>query len=78
MKILATTPFSSPIHCAPGDMLRVIWRNEQRTTMETKIEKAQVLDTAVLVEYEANEAKELGFREVLGVFAGEAINEDAR
>ena len=79
MKILNTKPFTSPINVLPGDTLIVTWRDhDQVPTMETKIEEAQVLDTAVLVEYEPDEARELGFEEALGTFAGEAIDEDTR
>lgn len=75
MRILDTSRFSSPIFATPGDFLRVTWRDHegQRVEMETTIKKAQVLDTAVLVEYEPDEARELGFEDALGVFAGEAI-----
>ena len=80
MKILKTSPFSSPIVVDPGDTLLVTWRDRdnQVAWMKTKIEKDQVLDTAVLVDYEPDEARELGFEEALGIFAGEAIDEDAR
>ncbi len=80
MKILDTKPFSSPINVTPGDTLRVTWRDPegQVFVMKTKIEEKQVLDTAVLVKYEPDEARELGFEEALGMFAGEAIDEDAR
>jgi hypothetical protein len=78
MKILDTKPFSSPITVNPGDTLRVIWRDseDQVVGMETKIKEAQTLDTAVLVNYDPDEARGLGFEEALGVFAGEAIDED--
>ena len=80
MKILDTSPFSSPINVNPGDRLRVIWHDhdDQVVAMETEIKKGTMLDTAVLVNYDPDEARELGFEEALGVFAGEAIDEDAR
>ena len=78
MKILDTTPFSSRLKVSPGDRLRVIWHDHegQVAEMETKIKEAQTLDTAVLVNYDPDEARKLGFEEALGAFAGEAIDED--
>ncbi len=78
MKILDTSPFSSPICVCLGDTLRVIWHDHegQVVEMETEIKEAQTLDTAVLVNYDPDEARKLGFEEALGVFAGEAIDED--
>ena len=74
MKILDTSPFVSPAHVVAGDTLRVTWRDSdgQVVMMETIIEKAQTLDTAVLVEYTPEEAGALGFKSALGTFAGES------
>ena len=64
MKILDRTQFTAPIHVDPGDTLRVIWHDHdgQVAEMETQIEEKQVLDTAVFVEYEPDEAGGVGLR----------------
>ncbi len=73
MKILNTSPFVSPINVQPGDTLNVIWydSDKQIATLQVKIKHQQILSTAVLVEYTTDEAQKLGFKEALGMFAGE-------
>lgn len=73
MKILNTSPFTSPICVMPGDTLNVIWydNDKQIATLQVKIKHKQILSTAVLVEYDLDEAQKLGFKEALGIFAGE-------
>jgi len=72
MKILNRRPFTSPIHCDPGDKLIVTWYGKSVARMVANIEEKQILDTAVLVEYNPAEAKSLGFKTALGTFAGES------
>ena len=74
MKILDTSPFTSPIFCCKGDRLIVTWNDSNKVVaqMEARITEAQTLDTAVLVEYTPEEAEKLGFESALGVFAGKA------
>lgn len=77
MKILGKEPFTTPVYCCPGDILKVTWTRDgkQVARMEAKIKEGQLLDHAVLVEYDDNEIMEL--ESALGVFAGqEANNED--
>ena len=79
MKILKTTPFTSPVHITPGDKLRVTWwdreGNEVRKVAETevKITESRILDTAVLVDFPSEEAKAFGLKSALGCLAGESL-----
>lgn len=75
MKILNRQPFSSSVHLMPGDTLIVTWNRDgkQISQMQATIEEEQTLDHAVLVEYDPDEAEELGFKSALGVFAGENL-----
>ena len=73
MRILNTTPFVSPIHVQPGETLNVVWcdGNREIAQMQAKIKHQQILSTAVIVEYDDDEVKELGLKEAIGLFAGE-------
>lgn len=72
MKILNTKLFYVALEVEPGDTLKVTWVDDDKNIahMKATIMEKQTLDTAVLVEYSPEEAKALGFKSVLGIFAG--------
>lgn len=80
MKILKTTPFSSPIHVIPGDKLKVTWSDKdengwrQVARTETEITDSRTLDTAVLVDFPPEEAEVFGLKSALGCLAGEKLD----
>ncbi|KKL53796.1 hypothetical protein LCGC14_2271790, partial [marine sediment metagenome] len=45
--------------------------NREIAQMQAKIKHQQILSTAVIVEYDDDEVKELGLKEAIGLFAGE-------